>query len=119
LCNIQHVCISLGEPAFSRLWPSLAALRERAQEQEKRDDPKLQGTATKDAARAMTQEELGRKLGLKQAAISRMERRTDVYVSTLSKFVEGMGGRLEIRVVFPDGAIRINQFGDALGPRKR
>src|SRR5580698_9731858 len=45
-------------------------------------------------ARAMTQEELGRKLGLKQAAISRMERRTDVYVSTLSKFVEGMGGRL-------------------------
>jgi hypothetical protein len=41
-----------------------------------------------------------------------MERRTDVYVSTLAKFVEGMGGQLEIHVVFPDGAIRINQFGD-------
>jgi len=64
------------------------------------------------AARAMTQAELGHKLGLKQAAISRMERRTDVYVSTLAKFVEGMGGQLEIHVVFPDGAIRINQFGD-------
>jgi len=65
------------------------------------------------AARALTQEELGRKLGLKQAAISRMERRTDVYVSTLAKFVGAMGGQLEIRVVFPDGTIRINQFGDA------
>jgi transcriptional regulator with XRE-family HTH domain len=64
-------------------------------------------------ARAMTQEELGNKLGLKQAAISRMERRADVYVSTLAKFVEAMGGQLEIRVVFPDGSIRINQFGEA------
>lgn len=44
------------------------------------------------AARAMTQQELGNKLGLKQAAISRMERRTDVYVSTLAKFVEALGG---------------------------
>ena len=51
------------------------------------------------AARAMTQAELGHKLGLKQAAISRMERRTDVYVSTLAKFVEAMGGQLEIRGV--------------------
>ena len=58
------------------------------------------------AARAMTQEELGQKLGLKQAAISRMERRTDVYVSTLAKFVEAIGGQLEIRVVFPDRTIR-------------
>jgi DNA-binding Xre family transcriptional regulator len=65
------------------------------------------------AARAMTQAELGHKLGLKQAAISRMERRTDVYVSTLAKFVEAMGGQLEIRVVFPDGTVRINQFSDA------
>ena len=64
------------------------------------------------AARAMTQAELGHKLGLKQAAISRMERRTDFYVSTLAKFVEAMGGQLEIRVMFPDGTVRINQFGD-------
>jgi transcriptional regulator with XRE-family HTH domain len=71
------------------------------------------------AARAMTQAELGHKLGLKQAAISRMERRTDVYVSTLARFVEGMGGRLEIRVVFPDGTIRINLFGDARKAEKK
>ena len=53
------------------------------------------------AARAMTQAELGHKLGLKQAAISRMERRTDVYVSTLAKFVEGMGGQLSLIAEFP------------------
>jgi DNA-binding Xre family transcriptional regulator len=65
------------------------------------------------AARAMTQKELGHNLGFKQAAISRMERRADVYVSTLARFVEAMGGQLEIRVVFPDGSIRVSQFGDA------
>jgi hypothetical protein len=42
-----------------------------------------------------------------------MERRTDVYVSTLAKFVEAIGGQLEIRAVFPDGAVRIGQFSDA------
>jgi hypothetical protein len=44
-----------------------------------------------------------------------MERRTDVYVSTLAKFVEAMGGQLEIRVLFPDRTVRINQFSDARG----
>jgi hypothetical protein len=34
-----------------------------------------------------------------------------MYVSTLAKFIEAMGGQLEIRAVFPDGSVRINQFG--------
>jgi DNA-binding XRE family transcriptional regulator len=55
------------------------------------------------AARELTQEHLARALGVKQSAISRMERRADVYVSTLASYVEAMGGRLEIRAVFPDG----------------
>ncbi len=63
-------------------------------------------------ARQMTQEHLAEKLGLKQAAVSRMERRTDVYVSTLAKYVEALGGELEIRAVFPGGNVRINQFSD-------
>ena len=43
--------------------------------------------------------------------ISRIENRTDVYVSTLASYVEAMGGRLEIRAVFPDGgAVKINPF---------
>ena len=55
------------------------------------------------AARDLTQEHLARTLGVKQSAISRMERRADVYVSTLASYVEAMGGRLELRAVFPLG----------------
>jgi len=62
------------------------------------------------AARELTQEHLAQLLNVKQANISRMERRTDMYVGTLSKFIEAMGGHLEIRAVFPDGSVRITQF---------
>ena len=62
------------------------------------------------AARNLTQEHLASLLGIKQASISKMERRTDMYIGTLSKFIEAMGGQLEIRAVFPDGAVRITQF---------
>jgi len=63
------------------------------------------------AARELTQENLAQIFGVSQGAISRLERRTDMYVSTLAKFIEAMGGQLEIRAVFPDGSVRINQFG--------
>jgi DNA-binding XRE family transcriptional regulator len=63
-------------------------------------------------AREMTQEHLARILRVDQSAISKMERRTDMYVSTLQDFVRAMGGYLEIRAVFPDGAVKISQFGE-------
>jgi DNA-binding XRE family transcriptional regulator len=65
------------------------------------------------AARELTQQELAGLLGVNQAAVSKLERRADMYVSTLARFVEAMGGKLEIRVVFPEGSVRISQFGDA------
>jgi transcriptional regulator with XRE-family HTH domain len=63
------------------------------------------------AARELTQTHLAELFGVSQGSISRLERRTDMYVSTLAKFIEAMGGQLEIRAVFPDGSVRINQFG--------
>lgn len=65
------------------------------------------------AARQLTQESLAKSLGINQAAVSKMERRTDMYISTLREFVVAMGGELEITARFPDGAIRIQQFEDA------
>jgi hypothetical protein len=62
------------------------------------------------AVRALTQEHLSTILGVKQSAISKLERRADMYVSTLRHFIEAMGGQLEIRAVFPDGDVRITQF---------
>jgi DNA-binding XRE family transcriptional regulator len=68
------------------------------------------------AARDLTQEHLAEILNVGQAAVSKMERRSDMYISTLSHFVKAMGGYLEIRAVFPDGEVRISQFKD-LGSR--
>ena len=62
------------------------------------------------AARDLTQEHLASLLRIKQASVSKMERRADMYIGTLAKFIEAMGGQLEIRAIFPDGAVRITQF---------
>jgi DNA-binding transcriptional regulator YiaG len=61
-------------------------------------------------AREMTQVHLARILKVNQAAVSKIERRTDMYVSTLQDFVKAMGGELKIVAKFPDGTVEINQF---------
>ena len=61
-------------------------------------------------ARALSQEELAEVLGLNQATISKLERRTDMYLSSLRRFVEAMGGELEITASFPEGRVRIQLF---------
>ncbi len=69
------------------------------------------------AARALTQTNLAKKLRKGQPAISKIESSADMYVSTLRDTINAMGGVLEIRAVFPDAAILINQFS-RLGGRK-
>jgi transcriptional regulator with XRE-family HTH domain len=62
-----------------------------------------------------SQAELAQKLGIKQAAISRFERRADMHISKLRKMIDGMGGTLKIVAQFPDRpAVSVNLF-DALG----
>ena len=61
-------------------------------------------------ARQMTQAKLAQSLGVNQGEVSKIEHRTDLYLSTLSEYVEALGGRLEIRAVFPDREVRITQF---------
>src|SRR5262249_27925957 len=56
------------------------------------------------AARRLSQAELATTLRTRQSSISRLERRTDMHVSTLRTYVEAMGGRLEITARFPDGS---------------
>jgi predicted transcriptional regulator len=58
----------------------------------------------------LTQESLAESLHVNQAAISKVERRTDMLISTLRKIIEAMGGELEIRAVLPNGVVRITQF---------
>ncbi len=63
-------------------------------------------------ARQFSQEQLAAELEVKQPAVAKLEKKADMYISTLRRFVEAMGGRLEIRARFPEGDVRINQFED-------
>jgi len=63
-------------------------------------------------ARRLSQVALAKTLKAQQATISKLERRTDMYVSSLRQYINAMGGELEIIARFPEGAVRINQFKD-------
>lgn len=54
-------------------------------------------------ARGLTQEAMAELLGVNQAEVSKMERRTELYVGTLRRFIEAMGGDLVIAARFADG----------------
>jgi transcriptional regulator with XRE-family HTH domain len=67
-------------------------------------------------ARQLTQVQIAATLNMSQAAVSKLERNADMYISTLKLFIEAMGGDLEIRAVFPDGSIKISQFNELAAP---
>jgi predicted XRE-type DNA-binding protein len=60
--------------------------------------------------RYLAQESLANALHVKQASISKMERCSDMYISTLSKIIEAMGGELQIVAKMPNGNVKIRQF---------
>ena len=64
---------------------------------------------------AMTQTQLAAILNVSQGAVSRVERRADMYISTLRSYVRAMGGDVQIRAIFPEGEVIINQFRDLDG----
>lgn len=53
-------------------------------------------------ARKQTQVRLAKELGIKQENVSRIEKRADLLISTLSGYVEAMGGKLHLIAEFPD-----------------
>jgi len=63
-------------------------------------------------ARGLSQKMLAEALNVQQPSIAKLERRTDMYVSTLRSHIEAMGGQLEIIARFPDGAVKIGTFAD-------
>lgn len=58
-------------------------------------------------SRQVTQAELGALLGVGQASVSKMERRNDLSLNSLRRFVNALGGELEVRAHFPDGDFAI------------
>jgi len=68
----------------------------------------------------LSQVELAESLAVGQPVVSKRERCLDMMLSTLRTTVEAMGGILDVRVVFKDGAVRLELPGPAAsGPRTR
>ncbi|MBP9931571.1 MAG: XRE family transcriptional regulator, partial [Rhodoferax sp.] len=63
-------------------------------------------------ARGLSQKMLAEVLHVQQPSIAKIEKRTDMYISTLRSHIEAMGGQLEVVARFPDGAVKISNFAD-------
>lgn len=62
------------------------------------------------------QGEIAARLKVKQPSVSKLEKQTDMYLSTLRGYVEALGGKLELVVHFPERApVRIERLGDLTG----
>jgi hypothetical protein len=63
-------------------------------------------------AHQLSQAALGELLHVEQPAVAKLEKRTDMYVSTLRRFIEAMGGELEITARFREHHVKIKNFSD-------
>jgi len=59
------------------------------------------------SARNLTQAQISQSLGITQAAVSKLEFRHDSYLSSVRKYIEAIGGKMEIRAVFPDTSVKL------------
>ncbi len=65
-----------------------------------------------------SQQEVARALGMKQPSLSKLEKQTDMQISTLRKIIEALGGELEIHARFSTMTVRIDQFDASRRPSK-
>ncbi len=71
-------------------------------------------------ARELTQAQLAETLGQNQVSIAKLEKRTDFLLSTLRRYIEAMGGRLDLVVEFPDRPpVHLDNLGDVDEPTLR
>jgi DNA-binding XRE family transcriptional regulator len=68
-------------------------------------------------ARQLTQVQLAETLGQQQVSIAKLEKRSDLLLSTLRRYVEAMGGRLDLVVEFPGRPpVRLGGIGEVNEP---
>jgi transcriptional regulator with XRE-family HTH domain len=58
----------------------------------------------------VTQKDLAKKLKVTQVSVSRLERRPNVLVETLSNYIRGLGGHLELHAVLPNRTIKLTHL---------
>ena len=63
-------------------------------------------------ARGLSQQVLADVLHVQQPSIAKLEKRTDMYISTLRSHIKAMGGELDVIARFPEGVVRITNFSE-------
>jgi transcriptional regulator with XRE-family HTH domain len=63
-------------------------------------------------ARRLTQQSMANSLNIGQDSVSRLEKRTDMLLSTLQSYIRALGGELRIVAEFKDGSVCISGIGD-------
>ena len=63
-------------------------------------------------ALGLSQKDLAEALHVQQPSIAKLERRTDMYLSSLRNHIEAMGGQLDVIARFPDGSVKISNFSN-------
>jgi|FLOH01.1.fsa_nt_gi transcriptional regulator with XRE-family HTH domain len=101
---------------FNMLLKDMSDVRKQRIDTKKQDilyEIDLQGVRK---ALKLTQNQLAATLKVNQAAVSKMENQSDMFISTLRRFLEAMGANLKIVAEFPDQQIVINQFEELRTP---
>ncbi len=89
---------------LKQMMDSLSPQRRQKVEARAKRPPSLRNSATAELrqAKALTQRKMAAKLGIGQEGVSRLEKRSDLLISTLRDYVEAMGGHLRLIADFPD-----------------
>ncbi|HEV2953085.1 MAG TPA: helix-turn-helix domain-containing protein [Candidatus Dormibacteraeota bacterium] len=117
--TILHLCEAHPMYGTSALWRAYIATRRAAAAGGAESAwPRRAARATMTEVRSrrgLSQAKLGQALGMNQSEVSRLERRSDVRLSTLTAFVAATGGQLRLTVVWPDRADSVQiSIGEAL-----
>ena len=95
---------------FNKLWEKMS-LERRAEIDEKVKETLIEMPLQElRNARGLSQKMLAETLHIQQPAIAKLEKRTDMYISTLRSHIRAMGGELDVIARFPEGDVKIANF---------
>src|SRR5882762_4135966 len=104
---------------FDKLFRKMSPGARKRVEQRANEEYQALALAELREAQDLTQMQLAEKLGIDQGAVSKIERRTDMYLSTLRNVIQAMGGQLELTARFPTGGVQVLTFRDARRSAKK
>ena len=62
-----------------------------------------------------SRQQVAKAIGIKQPSLSKLEKQSDMQISTLRRIVKALGGELEVIARFPTGAVKMQQFDKTTG----